>query len=420
MRLTISRTLLLIYLGIAILSVISVGIATSWVKERSVASLALSESRRNAELVFQNLYSVMRKGWSKAEIAELVQRMNSTVPDIHVGVFRSPAVARQYGEIEQDRLIRQSDAAIMQVMASGKELLQVEGPNLRYVYPVLVTEECQGCHADTPIGAVNGVIDISFPTDSLKVPLNFTLNTLIYVFAVLVTLMLVVVLLKVRYLIAMPISGLAQHIEEILVSGDLSRRVVERASRWLIEVNSLTLNFNRLMEELQGSRDELVRQSTTDPLTGLSNRLRFGAELPRELDRARRHQLTAAVIMIDLDGFKPINDTYGHGAGDLVLVAVAEAMRRHSRTTDLPARLGGDEFAVLVPEATPDGVKLYAERLRDAIAAATVTLPDGEEIGVGASIGVALFPEDGDNVKILLEQADQGMYEDKKLRKAGR
>jgi diguanylate cyclase (GGDEF)-like protein len=419
MRLSISRTLLAIYLVIAILSVGAIGIATHWVKERSVATLALSESRRNATLIFQNLYSVMRKGWSKAEISELVDRMNSTVPDIHVEVYRSRAVADLFGEIDSDRQMRETDPVIAEVLASGQEKLVNLGSTIRYVYPVVVSEECLSCHSNVSLGAVNGVIDIQFPTENLKVPLNFTLNTMIYVFSVSVTILLVLVLLKIRFLVAQPISSLTRHIEEIIVSGDLSRRISERASQWLIEVRSLTDNFNRLMGELQGSRDALVQQSTTDALTGLANRRRFDEEFPREIERARRHGLPLAVIMIDLDGFKPVNDTHGHGVGDQLLATVAVALESQARANDLVVRLGGDEFAVLAPDTSPEGVSLFASRLEAAVKRVRIEVPDGE-VSVGASMGIALYPQNGMTPEALLSQADEAMYADKKRRKAGR
>jgi len=419
MRLSISRTLLAIYLVIAILSVGAIGIATHWVKERSVAALALSESRRNATLIFQNLYSVMRKGWSKAEISELVDRMNSTVPDIHVGVYRSRAVADLFGEIDSDRQMRETDPVIAEVLASGQEKLVNLGNTIRYVYPVVVSEECLSCHSNVALGAVNGVIDIQFPTENLKVPLNFTLNTMIYVFSVSVTVLLVLVLLKIRFLVAQPISNLTRHIEEIIVSGDLSRRISERASQWLIEVRSLTDNFNRLMGELQGSRDALVQQSTTDALTGLANRRRFDEEFPREIERARRHGLPLAVIMIDLDGFKPVNDTHGHGVGDQLLATVAVALESQARANDLVVRLGGDEFAILAPDTSPEGVSLFASRLEAAVERVRIEVPDGE-IRVGASMGIALYPQNGMTPEAMLNQADEAMYADKRRRKAGR
>jgi diguanylate cyclase (GGDEF)-like protein len=419
MQLSISRTLLVIYAGIALLSVVAVGVVAGWVKDRSVATLALSESRRNAELVFQNLYSVMRKGWTKDEISELIERMNTTVPDIQVGIVRSQQVADAFGEIEGDRKIRLTDPIIADVMAKGHDRLEIMGDKLRYIYPVLVGAECQTCHFNAAIGSVNGVIDITFPTDRLRIPLNFTLNTVIYAFVFMAGLLLLIVLLKVRFLVARPISRLAMHIEHIIISGDLSRRVSGRSFQWLREVRSLADNFNTLMDELESSRASLVALSKTDALTGLANRVRFAEELEREIERARRHRHNLAVIMIDLDGFKPINDRYGHAAGDLMLKQVAEALGGKVRFNDLVARLGGDEFVVLVPETSAEGVHALAAKLAGAIATASVQV-SGAVVAVGASLGIALFPDHADSPAQLLAHADAAMYADKRQRKSGR
>ncbi|CAA7613200.1 GGDEF domain-containing protein [Magnetospirillum sp. UT-4] len=416
-QLSISRTLLVIYAAIAVISFVAVGLVAGWVKERSMNTLAAAESRRNAELVFQNLYSVMRKGWTKDEITELVARMNAAVPDMRVAVYRSRQVAEAFGDVEADRIARDSDPVIARAMASGGEELVLMGDTLRYVYPVVVGADCIECHAGTRVGSVNGVIDIRFPVDRLKVPLEFTLSTVTYAFSAVIFLLFVLVLLKVRLLIARPIIDLAHHIEGIMHSGDLGSRVGNKPFHWLHEVRSLAHNFNRLMGELETSRNALIEQSVTDPLTGLANRRRFADVLGHEFERARRHGHELALIMVDLDGFKPVNDKYGHAVGDAVLKRVAEIIAGHVRVTDLAVRAGGDEFVVLAPETTAEGARALAEKLAEAIRNARIEA-EGATVSVGASIGVACFPVDGVEPGDLFATADAAMYADKRARKA--
>jgi diguanylate cyclase (GGDEF)-like protein len=417
MQLSISRTLVVIYVAIAVVSFAAIGLVSSWVQERSVATIAASESRRNAELIFQNLYSVMRKGWSKAEITELVSRMNDAIPDIRVAIYRSQQVADAFGEIESDRTIRTSDPEIAATIMTGQERLITMGETPRYIYPVRVGPECRDCHVNAVLGSINGVIDIRFPTNRLRVPLEFTLNSVTWAFIAVIGAIFVLVLLKVRFLVARPITDLARHIDGIVVSGDLSRRVAGRSFQWLSEVRSLAHNFNRLMEELESSRTALVELSTTDPLTGLANRRRFSEALSAEVERSQRYGHGFALIMIDLDGFKPINDRWGHAAGDLVLKAVAGALTVAVRANDLPARLGGDEFIILSPETSAEGARTLADKLTLAIAALRVQAVNAE-LTVGASVGVALFPDQGRTAGELLARADAAMYADKSSRKS--
>jgi diguanylate cyclase (GGDEF)-like protein len=155
--------------------------------------------------------------------------------------------------------------------------------------------------------------------------------------------------------------------------------------------------------------DQITHQATHDQLTGLANRLRFTDELQRAISRARECSGRTAVFYIDLDGFKPVNDGFGHDAGDRLLSVVGRRLAGCMRSGDLVARLGGDEFAVLVPDAGDGGeVELVAKRL-----AAMFGPPfqvDGHELRVGASIGSAIFPADASTASELLRRADEAMF----------
>lgn len=164
------------------------------------------------------------------------------------------------------------------------------------------------------------------------------------------------------------------------------------------------------------AEDELAYRATHDPLTGLPNRDEVLRALRAALARRDRSGGPVALLFLDLDDFKPINDRYGHATGDRVLALVAHRLRRQLRTTDTVGRVGGDEF-VAVCEAT-EAAALVA-RLRSAVSSPIQLGAD--TVGVGVSIGVAVAPELGsaapeDVAEALLTQADQAMYEDKRRR----
>ena len=146
-----------------------------------------------------------------------------------------------------------------------------------------------------------------------------------------------------------------------------------------------------------------------DHLTGLLNRRRFEEELTRELARASRAGTCGAVLSVDLDGFKAINDSAGHAAGDAVLREVARTLTRNLRETDIVARLGGDEFAILLPNTGPDPARRTAEHLLEALHASTV-LVNGAPLRPTASIGVALFDRESGRSEELIVDADLAMY----------
>jgi diguanylate cyclase (GGDEF)-like protein len=151
-------------------------------------------------------------------------------------------------------------------------------------------------------------------------------------------------------------------------------------------------------------------------LTGLPNRVRFLRRLD-ELLAARQGAAAVAVLFLDLDGFKPVNDRHGHAAGDHMLAVIAERIRGAIRTSDLAARLGGDEFVVAVPLADANG-DLVVRRMSAALRAAIAEPVDyrGQRLRVTVSIGAALCPHDAATAGELLHQADQDMYASKRHR----
>jgi diguanylate cyclase (GGDEF)-like protein len=165
-----------------------------------------------------------------------------------------------------------------------------------------------------------------------------------------------------------------------------------------------------------GDFRRVVSQAATDSLTGLANRWSFDEELTLEWRRAERVGDSLALILLDLDNFKSVNDTHGHPAGDKVLRRVAETLATSIRQVDLAARYGGEEFAVIVPEADLEGAVALAERLRAAIESSRVELPGGERLVVTASFGVAV-KGDLPQAEELIAVADVALYESKRAGK---
>lgn len=164
------------------------------------------------------------------------------------------------------------------------------------------------------------------------------------------------------------------------------------------------------IDRLREENERLSALAYRDALTGLRNRRHFGERLNEELCRLRRHPEGAmSVIAVDVNGFKTLNDTKGHAAGDNALIAVGRLLETLSRTEDLVCRLGGDEFAVLLPDTDLMGAAIVAQRIRAHMDAL---------VGVGLgrrplSIGLASW-EHGDDEVRLLSRADEAMYADKR------
>lgn len=190
----------------------------------------------------------------------------------------------------------------------------------------------------------------------------------------------------------------------------------------IAELDNLGNDFNALLDELeswqthlQSENESLAHQASHDSLTGLPNRAFFEGRLIRALRNANKLDERVAVLFLDSDRFKEINDNFGHAAGDAVLVAVANRVRAQLREEDLVARLGGDEFAVLL---TPLHKTEDAERIADKILASMeipIPLPGNTEVLTSLSIGIAVYPDHGVTPGALLNAADGAMYQAKRL-----
>jgi diguanylate cyclase (GGDEF)-like protein len=168
-------------------------------------------------------------------------------------------------------------------------------------------------------------------------------------------------------------------------------------------------------ERLEREREALRRFAVSDPLTGIANRRLLLARIEYEAARHTRARSSFAVLMLDLDGFKDLNDRFGHTVGDELLRDVASAMQGSVRGQDTVARIGGDEFCVLAPETDLPGTSRLVARIERAVGDVTAGVES-----LRASSGVALFPDDGVSPTALLHAADQRLLSAKRQRQRGR
>lgn len=221
--------------------------------------------------------------------------------------------------------------------------------------------------------------------------------------------------------IVRPLRGLASVAHAARRERSFDRRVPEAR---IAELNELGNDFNALLDELevwqshlQSENETLAHQASHDSLTGLPNRAFFEGRLNRCLRNAARQQDHLALLFLDSDHFKQINDNLGHAVGDEVLINIASRVRAQLREHDLVARLGGDEFAVLL---TPLHSREDAQRIAEKIVASMrlpILLDDGQRVSTSLSVGIAYYPDDGQDSASLLNAADAAMYQAKRNRR---
>jgi diguanylate cyclase (GGDEF)-like protein len=176
---------------------------------------------------------------------------------------------------------------------------------------------------------------------------------------------------------------------------------------WMIARRDEALDARNERLALISARFESL--ATIDALTGLPNRRSFDERLAEEMGRSLRYEVPLALVMVDLDRFKAVNDRHGHRAGDQVLARVAQTLDRGKRAGDTVARYGGEEFVALLPHSDAAAATAWAERARARIAAQTVPWGSGS-LSITASFGVAMTPGNGDTAVDLVEAADRALY----------
>lgn len=193
--------------------------------------------------------------------------------------------------------------------------------------------------------------------------------------------------------------------------GDLDYRI---ASRGVDEFARLTQTFNAMASHIQSAHQKLSDLSVRDSLTGLFNNGEFHRLLAAEVARSQRYQHSFALLMVDIDHFKRINDNFGHPAGDAALRHLAATLTSGLRPVDCVARYGGEEFAMILPETALSGAVYVAERVRQTVYESSVEVAAQQTINVSVSIGLAVFPEHATNGQELIALADSALYEAKR------
>ncbi len=223
---------------------------------------------------------------------------------------------------------------------------------------------------------------------------------------------------RIQRAITQPLRNLSQVAHNISVERTFNQRV---PATHIADLNELAEDFNALLDQLESWQHQLERenaslahQASHDALTGLPNRAFFESRLLGSMREARDSQTQMAVLFLDSNRFKEINDQLGHAAGDAVLIAIAQRLRAQLREGDTVARLGGDEFAVLLkPIHHEDDAVLIADKIIDSMHK-PIVLPEGGSITTSLSIGIALYPEHADNPEALVHEADVAMYHAKR------
>jgi diguanylate cyclase (GGDEF)-like protein len=203
------------------------------------------------------------------------------------------------------------------------------------------------------------------------------------------------------------IGELAERGDEVGTIISSFTKMLETVERQAAEINSFAMRLDAAYKELESTNVRLKETSFKDEVTGLYNRRFFSVRLEEEMSRYRRFNHPVSLVLMDLDGFKAVNDEMGHVVGDETLRDIGQILIKHSRGINVVSRYGGDEFAVLLVETSKTGARVYADRIRQIIAG----YPFSHGRGITASFGISSLPEDeATTSEDLIRAADDALY----------
>jgi len=346
---------------------------SEYMKKDAISNLAYVDAKKTSMLVFETLYSAMQRGWNKDDLREIIARLNTVDKNMKVDVYRSAVVAQLFGEIEKDRIARESNKDIAKAV-KGEEVLNISDADfIEYYYPVAAKETCLKCHVNASVGDVLGVIDVSYPIEDLKVSLNEMINFFIIFIVVFSLIIYVAIFIELNQYLIKPIKNFSNVIKNITSSHDMKKRVEVNDN--IEEIDSIKDVFNTML-------DSIEHQFYFDSLTGLENRRR----LTEKLEEGR----TVFLMIINIDAFQEINDLYGDPAGDYILREFALFLKEIIPDKEGLYRLHSDEFAHLCSRGMDiKEFKLFASFLSEKISQKSFKINGKSEVSLSATIGIS-------------------------------
>ena len=375
---------------------------------RAIQANSLRTSSAMAQSTFNSMFQLMSTGWTHAQAKNFLRATEGSTKDFDFAlqIYRGSIVSARFGPIQQGTM----DTAVTQAFRTGKPQQDVSGTSTRSVFPLRAQTQCLRCHTNAQVGNVLGVIDVRRNlAPSIQAARHDFLTSMLWIFPfpILAAFLLTVF---VNWRVDHSVRMLERSIDLVNQTSDLKSLEFRPIDLWFSDLNGIFRQVSQLIDKLRGVAIEKDFLADHDALTGLPNRRGLLEHLPRTLARARRQGGQVVIGMLDLDDFKPINDTWGHAAGDALLCEIGRRLQAILRETDLVARLGGDEFVIILEQdAEAEDLSILMGRLESAVTA-PYTLPGGQDAGVVLSLGLTQYPDDDGEPEILLRHADEALY----------
>jgi len=345
-----------------------------YLKTDAIKKLSKSDAKQTSQLVFESLYSAMAKGWNREELENIVHRLNKVNKDLEINVYRSNIVVNDYGDIQKDKKIRETDISVQTALKNEEVLNILKNENIDYYYPIVAEENCLKCHVSAKKGDVLGVINILYPVIDLKVSLNEMISFFIYFLVIFTVVLFLILFIEFDKYLLQPIKNFVKIINGISKSNDITKRIDNIDN--VEEISSMQEVFNKML-------DSIEFQFFNDHLTQLPNRRRLIEILEKRDNKV--------LMIINIDKFQELNDLYGHHEGDNILKEFAVFLKTQLLDDAILFRLHSDEYGLLFSnEDNIEYFEKYITQLITSISKAKFHVDNGKsDIFLNCTVGIA-------------------------------
>ena len=369
-----------------ILSVALLGIFLLYWGQVVLTSHLTEASKSHSKSMLVGLEALMKKGANAQELQEMVKEMNQSFDNADIRL-----ITNEFTKLDSVDVMRDGESVTVQ-------------------YPVIVKEQCVRCHVSDKVGVQKAVIAHKYPVSEVVFSFSDVLALLIAFSFITFLLMFGLTYFYLKNWVIKPLKDLSHFIDQINSHDELD--FIEKTSD-ISEVENIREAFNRLGKALSQSYIQSVYMAETDELTGVGNRRQMQEVLNLEIERANQMSTIFSIFLLDLNGFKAINDNLGHKVGDDALIHFTNVAKQVLRHEDFIFRLGGDEFLLLLKSVQPGDIDVVKKRIHYLLENNPLQVGEGHDLILKASIGSSCYPEDSGDMDELIQKADKAMYQAK-------
>ena len=335
---TNKQLMLRITLTIISLSIIFILLSSVLVKKVALKDLGEDDALKTSELIFEIMNTRMQEGWSKKDLNKIIFKLEHIREGLKIKSYRSEHVAEMFGIPNEDKKMIENDSFIQKAMKGNKEFMILNDGSIRYLYPILVKQECLSCHTNSKIGDVNGVLDISYPPSEIKISLDSLSKYFVVFFVLTLFIIIYIFYILINIKIVKPIVLLSNNIKDVTNSEDFNKEISVNTN--IKEIKLLENNFNKVLEKINMYYKKLFNNIYLDSLTSLGNSIK----LKEDLNKKENNSL----VIIDINDFNDMCNFYGKDLCNKIIIDLLKILENKIKDIGFLYKLRNNEFGILL------------------------------------------------------------------------